>query len=406
MEQLIDDVVDHILERLPVKSLIRFKSVSKKWKSTVETSYFMKRHLICRQSHDPNVLIINSLTTSSKSRKGENVTRMFTMDPSPELITLPNLCPSNLTISLRNQLVESCHYSVTGICDGMICHYNEYNCIYMVNPITRWSRSVPQARYQHLSLEELDDQIIWKGEKDGGVFWRLGFGKDKFTDTYKLVWLYNSFELGLEDITTCEVFDFRTNAWRYVTGSPFRVLDNQIPLYFDGSIHWFTDEHIGETTKILSFDLHTETFHIMLETPFVVQAEYIRICLNKIIMCELDNRLCVSRKEWPKQEIWSLNNSNMTWEKIYSLKLKNDFKLFNEDEPFVCYPYCILCVIPVAVLKDRKKSLMLYDPRAKNPNLVIYDPESRTYRVCLPHDYKIHYTGMATSYFPSLISIV
>ncbi|KAH0909574.1 hypothetical protein HID58_032895 [Brassica napus] len=42
-----------------------------------------------------------------------------------------------------------------------------------------------------------------------------GFCKDRFNGTYKPVWLYNSQEF--DDVTTtCEVFDYSTNAWRYV----------------------------------------------------------------------------------------------------------------------------------------------------------------------------------------------
>lgn len=69
----------------------------------------------------------------------------------------------------------------------------------------------------------------------------LGFGKDKFTGTYKLVWLYNSYECGLDNVTTCEVFDFSTHAWRYaVHASPYPGYHE--PVYLDGSLNWFTEE--------------------------------------------------------------------------------------------------------------------------------------------------------------------
>lgn len=278
----------------------------------------------------------------------------------------------------------------------MICYYDSYNCIYVVNPITRWSRSVPQARYQAVVLDKFH-QDTW-GENVDIKYWNLGFGKDKFTDTYKLVWLYNSFELGLENATTCDVFDFSTNTWRYVTAAPCRILAYHIPVYFDGSLHWFTDENITDT-RVLSFDLHTETFHIISKTPFVESDS------KKIVMCNLNNQLCVSQKEWPKQEIWFLNNSDMTWEKIYSLNLQNDSHLFSTNDSLVFFRDCILCAIPLAVLK-KKKSLVLYDARAENPNLMIYDPELKSYDICFPRNYRVHHTAIAVSCFPSLISII
>ncbi|CAG7865989.1 unnamed protein product [Brassica rapa] len=39
-------VEEEILERLPVKSLCRFKSVSKQWKSMIESSYLAKKRLV------------------------------------------------------------------------------------------------------------------------------------------------------------------------------------------------------------------------------------------------------------------------------------------------------------------------------------------------------------------------
>ena len=53
MESLPHDVVELILERLAVKALIRFKCVSKQWKTTIESEYFKQRLLI----RDPSVLL-------------------------------------------------------------------------------------------------------------------------------------------------------------------------------------------------------------------------------------------------------------------------------------------------------------------------------------------------------------
>lgn len=92
--ELLHDIVERILEILPLKSLLRFKSVSKQWKSMIEAPYFQKKLLICRQSQDPDFLIINPLEFGDYlTYIDENVTRMFTTGSS-DLIKLPNLCPS------------------------------------------------------------------------------------------------------------------------------------------------------------------------------------------------------------------------------------------------------------------------------------------------------------------------
>jgi len=135
-----------------------------------------------------------------------------------------------------------------------------------------------------------------------GLF-RLEFGKGLFAATYKPVWLYNSTEIGIEETaTTCEVFDFSTNAWRYVTpAAPYLVVDFLGPLFLDGSLHWFTE---CQETKVVYFDLHTEAFQVISNTPFVNANP------QEIVMCNLDNRLCVSKMKWPTQVIWSFNSGN------------------------------------------------------------------------------------------------
>ncbi|CAL9230505.1 unnamed protein product [Arabidopsis halleri] len=46
MESLLPHhVVEQILESLAVNSLLRFKAVSKQWKSTIESQFFQGKHL-------------------------------------------------------------------------------------------------------------------------------------------------------------------------------------------------------------------------------------------------------------------------------------------------------------------------------------------------------------------------
>lgn len=115
-------------------------------------------------------------------------------------------------------------------------------------------------------------------------------------------------ELGLDGDTTCEVFEFTTNTWRHVTGSPHRICDDNFncgPLYLDGSLHWFTVQVDGKT-MITYFDVHTEVFQVMPEIPIVHASP------QDIIMCSLNNLLCISEKKINRQDIWSLN-SHKVW---------------------------------------------------------------------------------------------
>ncbi|CAN7096743.1 unnamed protein product [Brassica rapa subsp. narinosa] len=110
---------------------------------------------------------------------------------------------------------------------------NHESDIVVVNPATRWHQSFPLSNVQHFSIEKYN-----KCEFAYPLIPRLGFGKDKVTGTYKPVYLYNSHDFKLGNVTTCEVFDFRTNAWRYVVpSSPYRIFGHYEPVYLDGSLY-------------------------------------------------------------------------------------------------------------------------------------------------------------------------
>ncbi|XP_019084194.1 PREDICTED: F-box/LRR-repeat/kelch-repeat protein At1g09650-like [Camelina sativa] len=224
-------------------------------------------------------------------------------------------------------------------CDGLLCLFHPCKS-FVFNPATRWYRALPRCNSHQPYHQTLST---------------LGFGKDIFTSTYKPVWLYNSLELGLENATTCQVFDFTTNAWRYVTPSaPYRVLAPVKPVFVDGSLYWLTD---CKETKVVSFDLHTEAFQVISKAHFLNFSDP-----YKVFMCNLDNRLCVSEMKWPNQmiSIWSFSSSNKTWDKTYSINL-DLFVVWHGHGRNGIPNYPISYVLmPLAILK--KKKLLFYDP--------------------------------------------
>ncbi|KAG7596648.1 F-box associated domain type 1 [Arabidopsis suecica] len=350
------DVVGLILERLPVESLLRFKCVSNQWKSTIESQCFQERQLIRRmESRGPDVLVVSFADDEDKyGRKavfGSSIVSTFRF---PTLHTL--IC--------------------YGSCEGLICIYCVYSPNIVVNPATKWHRSCPLSNLQQF----LDDKFE-KKEYDFPTP-KLAFGKDKLNGTYKQVWLYNSSEFRLDDVTTCEVFDFSNNAWRYVhPASPYRINDYQDPVYSDGSVHWLTE---GKESKILSFHLHTETFQVLCEAPFLRERDPVGDS-----MCILDNRLCVSEINGPAQLIWSLDSSggNKTWKKLCSIDLTVNISWFFSFS----YP-----LAPIAIMDGNK---LLLQGRNSWGHRVIYDLHDKSYDLLFDPS-----TGYAVYYYQRLFS--
>uniref|UniRef100_A0A0D3EBL1 F-box domain-containing protein n=1 Tax=Brassica oleracea var. oleracea TaxID=109376 RepID=A0A0D3EBL1_BRAOL len=195
-EVLPHDVVELILEKLPVVSLLRSKSVSKTWKATIESPSFKQRQLLItlRKSRGPDILYVTGFGNEEEILEEGNI--------------MVGACViRSLKFPTRSDKV--CY----GACDGLVCLFSNRNPSVIFNPTTRWRRSFPHARVQPRIISDAracKKRVCHTREP------QLGFGKDKVRGTYKPVWLFNSSEFGLDNATTCEVFDFTTNAWRYV----------------------------------------------------------------------------------------------------------------------------------------------------------------------------------------------
>lgn len=123
------DVIEYILERLDVKTLIKFKSVSKQWKTTItQCRSFQERQLFRRKhSGDPYVVLVSSYDAFVRNPDIEAL-RTFKVG-SAVSVKIPT--------TWENKLYEVCNTC----CDGLICLYDSYGSSIVVNPTTRWHRT-------------------------------------------------------------------------------------------------------------------------------------------------------------------------------------------------------------------------------------------------------------------------
>jgi len=388
-----NDVVEEIFLRLPVKAIIQLKSLSKQWRSTIESRSFEERHLkiVERSRVDFPQVMVMSEEYSLKGSKGNQ--------PRPDTdIGFSTICLESASI-LSSTLItfpQGFQHRIyaSESCDGLFCiHSLKTQAIYVVNPATRWFRQLPPARFQILMQKLYPTQDTWIDIKP--VVCYTAFVK---ANDYKLVWLYNSDasnpNLG---VTKCEVFDFRANAWRYLTCTPsYRIFPDQVPAATNGSIYWFTEPYNGEI-KVVALDTHTETFRVLPKiNPAIASSDP-----DHIDMCTLDNGLCMSKRESDTlvQEIWRLKSSEDSWEKVYTIDLLScsssslsEFRDgFNWTRKDLVEPST-----PVAICKDKKillshryaRNMIKYDPQIKSISLIYQPPLCRRY----------------ASYFQSLIS--
>ncbi|KAG7653877.1 Galactose oxidase/kelch beta-propeller [Arabidopsis suecica] len=389
-----NDVVEEIFLRFPVKALFRLKTLSKQWRSTIESQSFEERHLrIAEQFRvgHPRVIVITEkdpLKLMPLARPDTDIGfRSFCLESG-----------SHLSFTLLNFPQSFVHYIyVSGCCDGLFCiHSPKSQAVYVVNPATRWLRQLPPARFQILMHKFNPTYRDWI---DMESVFHLAFVK---ASDYKLVWLYNSDKYNAdasspnEGVTKCEVFDFRANAWRYLACTPsYRIYHDQIPACANGSIYWFTEPY-NDKIEVVAFDIHTESFRLLPKIKPAIAGSDPR----HIDMSTLDNGLCMSKREPDTlvQEIWRLKSSEDLWEKIYTIDLlscsssrtqfRDEFDWSRKDlvDPST----------PVAVCKNKK---MLLSHRYSR-GLVKYDPLTKS----LTSFYQHPLSKRKVLYFQSLIS--
>ena len=225
-----DDVVYDILTRVPVKSVIRFRCVSKSCNSIITNPIFITTHLDRAKSlsHNKNnngyLLYIPRATNSSLRN---------------ELCI--DVCNSDHTVShvSRFQIPFSL-VRIFGFCNGIICLYSSLN-----HMIYLWNPSIKKFK-------------ICAGTRRPAVTGGLAYHSQN--NDFKILRIHRSNRRLFE----AEVYTLSTDSWRKVvisvdsfSGSIHRI--SELPcLFFNGALHTIACSR--DHKFILSFDVNDEIF--------------------------------------------------------------------------------------------------------------------------------------------------
>ncbi|KAG6646866.1 F-box/kelch-repeat protein At3g06240-like [Carya illinoinensis] len=257
-KHLPETVVVEILLRLPVKSLLRFRYVSKRWRSLISDPRFAKSHFRQASERSQRLLI------SSRS----------------EILSLDCNVPFRDSSTLREHVVPSLrrgrHVRIVGSCNGLVCvAVHRHKGFHIWNPSTGDVRKLP------------DPTFSLRGEN----YWH-GFGYDPSTDDYKLLvasFLFLPRYQGSEG----KLFSLKRNSWKTILlgADASSQAYESTWILCNGSLHWQLElwEELGSVwvpecrDQICVFDLAEEKFHEML-MPVEVGDRF-----NGIFFCALGN---------------------------------------------------------------------------------------------------------------------
>ncbi|XP_059659993.1 F-box protein At5g07610-like isoform X2 [Cornus florida] len=240
-----EDLVVEILVLLPLKSVVRFKSVSKTWFSLISGPTFpllwQKRQ---RHFHDPKISGLFFTSVSRKQIKYIPLKDTDDVGKSKSLARFPNMYTVDITI--------------IDACNGFLLLCSEPNYMprsYQVyNPTTKQSQTLPWPF--SLATYPRDDPLYLAFDPSKSIHYKVVLLKRLLKRLRKGNGLYQ-----------IHVYSSETNAW----GTPsddhysFPSVDLDNGVYCNGSIHWislWTDE----PSKY--FDVDQERLFPMPSSPF------------------------------------------------------------------------------------------------------------------------------------------
>ncbi|XP_010507771.1 PREDICTED: F-box/LRR-repeat protein At2g43260-like [Camelina sativa] len=285
------DVLEDLLLKVPLKSLCRFKSVSKEWKSILESKRFVERHLslakasrkILLAAYHCNCGVSPSLLPESRFEGGEEFFSLHCDATRPSMN-----------------------------CDGLVC-FPEVEWVDVLNPSTGqlWRFNSPSLLNPR-PISTTFPTGSWSTYFPG--YCAMGFGKDSVKGSYKVVRIFVA-------PNYCDILDVNTGEWRKLwKPRRFKVDVGRKSASVNGSIYWLRIRPHGSIYTILALDLHTEEFRDVQRPP-----------LPKGIMSEaqivnIGDRLAIAIPEsHPVHQyvlnIWIMDAQDETWTNSHSISL-------------------------------------------------------------------------------------
>ncbi|XP_074308019.1 F-box protein CPR1-like isoform X2 [Silene latifolia] len=317
------EIITEILSRLPVKPLLRFKSVAKSWYFLIKSPNFIKLHLTNYPNHLRHVIIshttlssaaIDDLTFSEMDHPLKPIKKEDTLNYFPEPPGIDLLGHSNGVVSISNATKTN---------------------VFLYAPATRTRRRVPPSHVPYP-----DDFVVFG--------FGFGFGGED-GDDYKLLRIIQCREshCHVKFYNEAKLYSLKEDSWKWVRDMPyFLVYKDCHGVFVNLGFHFIvvTDEFDSRFKYIARFDIRSEEFSLI-ELP-VYEDEF---GVSKLVLRELGGKLCVmvNYRSGLGADLWVMNEygKKESWVRLMSLEIRPRFSE----------------VRPVAFSNDDEKVLLLID---------------------------------------------
>ncbi|KAK9700225.1 hypothetical protein RND81_08G224800 [Saponaria officinalis] len=323
------EIYAQILVKLPIKDILRYRRVSRLWRSIIDDPHFKSMHL-------------------KNIQNKQNESHLLAFEPHERRST-KQLC----TIRRANTFRKVCndlgikidrhtHYQAMGYVNGVLC-LNRYTSKTDLDRFFLWNPSIKKGL--EVPLPEL--------AKTRGTYFEVdcALGYDPITNDFKIV---SSLHLkyGSHLPTYVEIFTLSKNSWKSIPMNigPCYWYKNTSKVYLNGVIYWMGIDHMKTTPKgkfphMVSFDVNNEVINYI-NLP---NCELINDYEHERFPIILNGSIALMEIFHVFTNIWVMKDS--FWSKKYTfnlqlidhkfLHLKNDGKLLFIGEKGGVYSYNI-----------------------------------------------------------------
>ncbi|PIN16733.1 hypothetical protein CDL12_10608 [Handroanthus impetiginosus] len=243
-----EEIIEDILSRLPVKSLLSFKSISQSWHSLISSKHFIKTHLET-STKNPTFAHHKILSYTWKSFIYEL-----------KYCSLPSLFSEHITYAIRCDFpIDSSVNSLrlVGCCNGLVCILINKKEFFLWNPATKESKKLPHV-----------EVTIGRW----GFVAEHGFGFDKSSGDYKVCAVLHDDYVQI----MAKIYSLKTNSWRRIRDIDDGLADIMKGKFVSGKLHWRRKKkppYMNRRCYISSLDLKNELFG-MVEQPRLSEIDF------------------------------------------------------------------------------------------------------------------------------------
>ncbi|KAL5724177.1 hypothetical protein ACHQM5_007469 [Ranunculus cassubicifolius] len=319
------DLITNILTRLPPKSLLRFKSVSKPWYSLITHPNFIKSQINHSNSVNipANIILrgcfLYSLTTNPPHKSLELDYPYKTNDGGVEIL---------------------------GSCNGLLCISTQDDVICLWNPSTQEFKKLPETPIEFLGDAFCCRNVLY------------GFGYDHTIDDYKVVRVVNYYGDGDEIDSEVKVYTLGSNSWRMVKGVPYHIPYKRIyGVLVNGVLHWAaTRLPESDLSKVIAaFDIVEEVFKEVAQPRYGDDGFHMNVGSLGGCLCVLSNYDMRVFDLW----VMKIYGQQDSWIKLFRVRQDSVFGRFDYLKPL-----CYTKDGGILLEKDGNK-IVLYDPTLK-----------------------------------------